>query len=79
MSDGAEVDAGFKQVNRGAVSNAVWMDAFVFERRLDIRCALDVPLQDEARSKSREGFTLLVPKYEFGLLGIETAVMEVLF
>ncbi len=31
MGDGAEIDAGFKQVDRGAVAQAVGMDAFAFE------------------------------------------------
>jgi hypothetical protein len=79
MSDGAEIDAGFKQVNRGAVSYAMWMDAFAFERRLDFRSALNVPFQDETRTEASEGFTLPVPKYELRFVWIETAVMEVLF
>jgi len=79
MSDGAEIDAGFKQVNRGAVSYAMWMDAFAFERRLDFRSALNVPFQDETRTEASEGFTLPVPKYELRFVWIETAVMEVCF
>ena len=79
MGDSAEINAGLQQINRAAVSQAVWMKALALERWLNLCCTLDMPFQDEACAEPRQWRATLVAKYQLRFMLIEAAVMEVLF
>jgi hypothetical protein len=79
VGDGAEINASLQQIDRGAVSQAVWVKALALERWLNLCCALELPFQDEACAEPCQWRATLVAKYQLGFMLIEAAVMEVLF
>lgn len=80
VRDGAEIDAGFEQMDGRAVPQTMWMDAFAFKRRIFLGGAPRMTLEDEPGPETREEAATMVAEQRLRVVSINlnTQVRELL-
>lgn len=77
VGNGAQIHARFEQIDRGAVAQTVWVNAFGFERRTKRDRAPNASLQNEPCAKTRERSSMLISEQRLRLVRLQAAFVEV--
>src|SRR5262249_29778160 len=77
VRDGAEIDAGSEEMNRRAVSHAVWMEPLVFQGVQVLRRLPNALLKDQPHTKTRQRLAAVIEENIARLMRRDPTLLQI--
>jgi len=79
VGDGAQINAGLEQMDRRAVTEAMWVDALGFKGRHRFCGAGDMAIQNQPHTKSCQAIATMIAKKRAVIVGVPARIVKILF